>query len=287
MHEHSQPSHHHDKATRGRHAHKAAAHHSKKSTSHHSSKHNAVAAPHHDGKRDNSCKCGLGWTDNDVNQKPFQKGSCWCYNWSPWPCSSVLESVPMLWSMKQIGDWNAQVKPKHHPHVLAINEPEQSGQSNMSPAAAVTIWREHVMTVSADQHGSPAVTTSPAGFTWITTFLKECTNCKIDFVCLHYYGITAADFKTQITKFYNAVRKPIWVTEWACQNYSGTDHGHQCSAAEVAEFLRETQGWMDSTPWIVRYAYYGAFQDINITPTNRLMSPNGGITALGHQYLGH
>ncbi|KAG9007690.1 hypothetical protein FRB94_014112 [Tulasnella sp. JGI-2019a] len=285
---HESPSHHHSgKATRGRHANKhhaamAKAYHAKKSENHDSEHAPAVQ----EEKRGIICKTGLGWTDNDVNQTPFQKGSCWCYNWSPWKCSSVLESVPMLWSMKQIGDWNSQVKGKHFKHILAINEPEQKGQSNMSPAAAVAIWHEHVMTMSADQIGSPGVTTSPDGFTWITSFLNQCKGCRVDFVSLHYYGITSQDFIKQITKFYNAVKKPIWVTEWACQNYSGQKGGHQCTDAEVVEFLRETKSWMDNTPWIQRYAYYGAFQDINIQASNRLMSPNGGITSLGKLYLG-
>lgn len=38
--------------------------------------------PHHNvtvpaPRQNNNCKTGLGWTDNDVNQGPFQKGSCW------------------------------------------------------------------------------------------------------------------------------------------------------------------------------------------------------------------
>jgi len=154
----------------------------------------------------------------------------------------------------------------------------------MSPGSAVAIWREHVEPVNAGKIGSPAVTTSPEGLKWIKAFLKECKGCRVDFVCLHYYGTSASDFKRLITKFHKAVKKPIWVTEWACQDYSGKNH--QCSAEVTLKFLKETKQWMDKKSWIQRYAYYGAFESMNINPTNRLMTPNGEITHLGKFYLG-
>jgi hypothetical protein len=51
---------------------------------------------------------------------------------------------------------------------------------------------------------------------------------------------------------HNTFNRPLWVTEWACQDYNG---GPQCSAAQVQSFLSATQGFMDTTPWIERYSW--------------------------------
>jgi hypothetical protein len=63
-----------------------------------------------------------------------------------------------------------------------------------------------------------------------------------------------------MTLFYDTFQKPIWVTEWACQNYNS---GPQCSAEDIASFLEQTQGWMDETGWVERYAWFGAMEDLD------------------------
>ncbi|KAG9005523.1 hypothetical protein FRB90_010355 [Tulasnella sp. 427] len=94
------------------------------------------------------------------------------------------------------------------------------------------------------------------------------------------------NFKSTITEFHNKFKKPIWITEWACQNY-GSNQNHQCSQDQINTFMRETQAWLDSTPWVERYAYFAPITKFpgGFNTKNRLMSSSGAITPLGQDYI--
>jgi len=258
-----------------------------KSRHHEVAKHHQSNAGQHGKKTNWNCKTGLGWTQNQFSQEPFWWGSCWCYNWSPWKCSDHLESVPMLWDAKQIGDWNSQVKGKYWEHILAINEPEQPGQAAMSVGAAVSLWKQHVEPINAGQRGSPAVTTSPAGMKWIANFIEQCKGCRINFFCAHYYGTSVSNFIELIEEFHKTVGyQNVWVTEWGCQDYSGKNQ--QCSQSQTNNFVKETKAWMDKQDWIIRYSYYGMIppNTINVGKPNSMMTNQGKPNALANIYLG-
>lgn len=40
---------------------------------------------------------------------------------------------------------------------------------------------------------------------------------QIDVIALHWYDVDAQAFITYVKNFYAAFKKPIWVTEFACQ----------------------------------------------------------------------
>ncbi|KIO28848.1 glycoside hydrolase family 128 protein [Tulasnella calospora MUT 4182] len=209
-----------------------------------------------------------------------------CYSWSPWSTGPGCEWVPMLWSGKQIGDWNSQVAGKTFKNVLAFNEPEISGQSEMSVGEAVDLWNKYIKPMNA-RHGAPAVTTSPKGVAWIEDFMSQCgSNCDIDFMCFHYYGMDPDDFIKTIKDLHTKFNKPIWVTEWACQNY-GSNQDKQCSLSTIKSFMAETQAFLDNTSYIERYAWFGALTEFpgNFNTLNRLITTSGGITDLGRQYI--
>lgn len=44
---------------------------------------------------------------------------------------------------------------------------------------------------------------------------------------LHWYDVKAEDFQKYVLDFATTFGKPIWVTEYACQNFNG---GAQCSS---------------------------------------------------------
>jgi len=60
--------------------------------------------------------------------------------------------------------------------------------------------------------------------------------------------------------FHGTFQKPIWVTEWACQNYY--DVKDQCSEQEVFAFMNKTQTFMDGADFVERYAWFGAMRDM-------------------------
>lgn len=100
-------------------------------------------------------------------------------------------------------------------HLLAFNEPENSGQSNIDPAAAASAYLQHMQPFAGKAKlSAPAV--SNDGYAWMTEFLDVCTNCTIDFVPIHWYNPVNLidDFKNFTLEMCSLVgNRPIWVTE--------------------------------------------------------------------------
>jgi len=64
-----------------------------------------------------------------------------------------------------------------------------------------------------------------------------------------------------LQNFYEIFRRPVWVTEWACQNYNNLSD--QCTQQDVVLFLNQTQAFMDNTPWVERYSWFGAMKNLS------------------------
>ena len=51
--------------------------------------------------------------------------------------------------------------------------------------------------------------------------------------------------------------------------------------------MNQTQTFMDGTDYVERYAWFGAFKDLQgVNEDDALMDTQGRITALGEQYIG-
>ena len=51
--------------------------------------------------------------------------------------------------------------------------------------------------------------------------------------------------------------------------------------------MNQTQTFMDGTDYVERYAWFGAFKDLQgVNEDDALMDLQGRITALGEQYIG-
>lgn len=91
-----------------------------------------------------------------------------------------------------------------------------------------------------------------------------------------WYDVNATAFQAYLELFYTTFQRPLWITEWACQNYN--DANAQCSASDVVRFLNQTQGFMDQSPYVERYAWYGAMENLyGINPVGRLDLSSGGL----------
>jgi beta-glucanase (GH16 family) len=96
--------------------------------------------------------------------------------------------------------------------------------------------------------------------------------------------VNATKFAEYLTNFHDTFQRPIWVTEWACQNFN---KGPQCSADDVVRFLDSTQSFMDQQDWVERYSWFGAMRDLQgVNTANALEDKDGHITDLGKQYIG-
>jgi hypothetical protein len=236
-----------------------------------------------------SGKVGIAWANgNDDSLKNFVTSKTqFLYTWSPSLPDNLhgLTGVPMLWGYNQIDEFKSTVKAGYSTHVLGMNEPNEVGQSNMSPADGAQLWKEYIDPLKNEGYTliSPAPSSRPNGFDWVGQFLGNCTGCQVDRIALHYYDITAQGFIDWVTKFHDAYDRPIWITEFADQNFNGPQ---QQSQDEVNSFFSTVLGWMDSTPWVEQYFAFGIMTDMQgVSATNQLMTSDGQPTALGYQYI--
>jgi len=77
---------------------------------------------------------------------------------------------------------------------------------------------------------------------------------KINALAVHVYGTSAQDFIDYVTDFHQTFGYNIWVTEFACQDFSG---GTPRSYDDAFAFMREVTSWMDKTPFVDMYFAYG------------------------------
>ncbi|KAJ6587210.1 glycosyl hydrolase catalytic core-domain-containing protein [Mycena vulgaris] len=245
-----------------------------------------------------SSKAGIAG-GGDGNQDMLQFTSTgkvsWYYTWGMFSVDGTeLEFVPMLWGQKQIAQWtdptdgiNATIAQQKPTALLGMNEPQEKGQSNLTPQEGADMWKTYIEPFHAQglRLGGPAPSSAPSGKKWIQDFLTACNGgCTVDFIALHYYDVNATAFAEYLTDFHDTFQRPIWVTEWACQNFN---NGPQCTAPETAEFLNQSQAFMDAQDWVERYAWYGVMRDLGgVNPNDAMMDSNGKITDLGKQYIG-
>jgi hypothetical protein len=234
-------------------------------------------------------KGGLAWANGDDPSLANFKSNrvTQLYTWSPdigsLPAQLGFNGVPMLWGPDQISDFVRLVQPGYANTVMGFNEPNQVGQSDIDPGYGCQLWQQYIAPLK--QHGyktvSPATTSAPDGKTWMQSFFSN--GCDSDVVALHWYDVDPNAFIAYVTDFHNTFGKPIWVTEFACQNFNG---GAQCTNDQTVAFFTQVTSWMDSQDFVEYYFPFGAMHDMQgVNPTNQLMAPDGGLTDLGHIFV--
>jgi len=239
-------------------------------------------------------KAGLAWPNgnwNNYKQYTTTGKVSWYYTWSPDAISAPdLEFVPMLWGPTQVQAFTSSINDtlKHNKvtAVLGFNEPQEPQQSNLTVEQGAQLWMSYIEPLKAQglRLGTPAPSGNPNGVTWLQGWLEACNGgCNPDFLAVHWYDVNATAFQEYLINYHNIFNLPIWVTEWACQNFNG---GPQCTQQEVIDLLNQTQAFMDSTDWVERYAWFGVMENLGgVNPDDAMMSSTGSITTLGQQYI--
>jgi hypothetical protein len=125
--------------------------------------------------------------------------------------------------------------------------------------------------------GGPAVTNSVQpgqGLAWLEAFLEACNNeCHIDFFPVHWYDPTGNmdSLKQHLSQTHKLAKgKDVWLSEF------GLGGGGGSQDAQVA-FLKQALPYLDQTPYLERYAYFGVFP-------NSLLNGNT-ISPAGQEYV--
>ncbi|KAJ7659184.1 glycosyl hydrolase catalytic core-domain-containing protein [Mycena polygramma] len=237
---------------------------------------------------------GLAWaTDNNfapvIGSKPKVT---WYHHWQDGPVSqmpSKLEYVPMFWGTSKWSQWSsrkAEMQKKTPQHLLGFNEPDISGQANMSPADAASTWMQeiHPWAAKGVKLGSPAVAWN---LDWTASFLSELKNRggHVDFVTVHWYGSwnDIATFKKFVASAHSRFGYRVWVTELGITSASNP------TQQQIKNFMMNAYVWMDSTGYVDRASWFGCFVQSNppdayATGKNALFKSAGVLNDNGYWY---
>ena len=218
-------------------------------------------------------------------------GVTWYYNWTQTesePCSNGQggQFVPMIWghtgneqSATGIANSITSFVNKNYGFVLGFNEPDNTGQSNIPVATAISLWPS--FNNPAIKIGTPgtAANANP-GMAWYTSFmnmLNANTSLRADFMAIHWYGWNAGSCNATASELENYIKwaegfagnRPIWITEWGCLNQSAPD------VQTVVTFFNGAVAMFAKHPRVVRYAWYPW------ATNHALVDSSGALTALG------
>ncbi|KAF9246948.1 glycosyl hydrolase catalytic core-domain-containing protein [Melanogaster broomeanus] len=240
-------------------------------------------------------KWGLAWANGDQTWLAnFARPNVgYIYTWSPYLPSGYqelgLQGMPMLWGWDQVTDFQNLVVKGYANYVLGMNEPNEPGQSNISPSDGVSMWMQYINPLQYEGYYliSPACTNSDAGTTWYQQFFAGCQSagCHIDAIAFHAYTTDAQSVIDYATQLHNTYNMDIWITEFADQNFSGT--GDQATMDEVWAFAGTMINFVDNTSWIRAAFPFGAMSDLQgVNTDNSLLGSDNYPTDLGYTYFG-
>jgi hypothetical protein len=251
--------------------------------------------------QEKSKKRGIGYGyHSEADISAVSSGLSWWYNWYYQPENSVknvytnynMEFVPMIW-----GDGSdfkqADTVISQHSDIVAIlgfNEPNFSGQANLTPRQAAEAWPK--IEAIADKYqlkiGSPAVNycgtcvedggiifSDPVEY--LDSFFAACAGCQVDFITVHWYACDVGALQWYIGLF-KKYKKPIWLTEFACWEGNSITYDIQKS------YLIGAVDYLENDTSVERYAWFTGRS--NGGPFIDLLAPASGVlSSLGEIYV--
>ena len=221
--------------------------------------------------------------------------SFWYYTWGtpmPSPSPQNCEFVSMFWGAANVTSQNiaavqqlaAQGSVKY---VLGFNEPDQSGQSNMTVSQALALWPQ-LQSIGLPL-GSPAV--SWPTVQWFTDFMDSVAaeHLRVDFICVHMYvGTDDVSFVQTLQQVYNQYHLPIWVTEFATADWNATTPAsNMYTAADAMGFMQRLLPQLDSLSYVQRYSWFSGDPTSAQLWPSALIATNGSLTPLGTWYANY
>jgi len=205
------------------------------------------------------------WTFRGVNRALSKSGASWYYTWATGHAGIKTPRgtsfVPMIWGAGSVTAANlAQVKREGH-YLLGFNEPDNSGQSNMSASQALSLWPRLMATGMT--LGSPAVASGAATKGgWLDQFMAgaKSRGYRVNFITLHWYGgnfATAAavsELKSYIQAVHARYHKPIWLTEFALIRFGAK--ASFPSPRQQGAFLTAATTMLQHLSYVQRYAWF-------------------------------
>ncbi|QRV73077.1 glycoside hydrolase family 128 protein [Ceratobasidium sp. AG-Ba] len=203
-------------------------------------------------------KRGLAWSwANGSNLDPGKLASdqvTWMYNWETWRptttgglnfigTQSVLDSssspVAQLKTRAAQQGWNT---------VFSLNEPDLNGISPTTAANWYIKWINPLNITAA----TPAVSSNQntgQGLDWTANFISACNGkCKFDYINLHWYGSTFAQFQTYVQNAHNRFpNNKLVISEFGLPSPTTQD--------QKLAFLKSAMSFLDSAKYVDLESY--------------------------------
>jgi Glycosyl hydrolase catalytic core len=230
------------------------------------------------------------WNGDVVSLQPF-----WYYTWGtpmPSPSPQNCEFVSMFWGAGNVTSQNITAVQQLATqgavkYVLGFNEPDQSGQSNMTVSQALALWPQ--LESIGVPLGSPAV--SWPTIQWFTDFMDSVAaeHLRVDFICVHMYvGTDDVSFVQTLQQVYNQYHLPIWVTEFATADWNATTPAsNMYTAADAMGFMQRLLPQLDSLSYVQRYSWFSGDPTSAQLWPSALIATNGSLTSLGSWYANY
>ncbi len=207
----------------------------------------------------------------------------WYYNWATNNDSmpADAEFVPMIWDETFDTPANLAKVKSEGSTLLGFNEPDMSGQANMSVEQALQLWPD--LQNTGMRLGSPAVAFGgdTAGG-WLDRFMTGVRQkgLRVDFITLHWYGsdfssAAAGQFMGYVKAVHDRYNLPIWITEYGLMNFTGSPK--YPNTQQITSFITNSTAQLQAASYVERYAWfslpavgdsvdYGLYRDAT-TPT--------------------
>ena len=213
-------------------------------------------------------------------------GASWFYTWAadtqgiaPPP---GVDFVPMVWGAGSVNPTQLGQAQSLGSTLLAFNEPDMSGQANMSVDQALSLWPQ--LQATNLRLGAPAVAygaDTPGG--WLDQFISGASarNYRVDFIPLHWYGsdfssAAAGELESYLQAVHDRYQLPIWITEYALIDFSGPAYPSQ---DQQVEFIDSATTMFDGLSYVERYAWFSLSTATSPTGLYSATTPNASGVA--------
>jgi hypothetical protein len=233
------------------------------------------------------------------NLAAFRGNACGVYNWAAYPPDPNQLGNLQYWPMLARGDWNnvnefqnnVLNSGTHYNWVLGFNEVNQRGQAAgdgdyMDIGWAAQLWRDNLLPLRNRGTGlvSPSTTNTDGGLDWLQNWMNTLGgNEQPDAIATHWYGTSPDDLRNWLEKVHNRFGKPIWLTEFACNDFST----NSCPM-DVFAFAAAAKAIVNSLDYVVVAAPFGFVNTLSgVNYASRLIYDGGYPNDLAKMWLSY
>jgi hypothetical protein len=198
---------------------------------------------------------GVMWGAGDTYHRPDIRkaaGVVWWYDWSPAPGG---DGIPMLYSGASIG----AALQGDATWLMGFNEPDISGQANMTPDEAARAWSYVESTYAGRKLVSPAVMDLRWLMNWRAAYWSAYGRApRVDAIGVHWYYQADGDPLRSLQKQIEQAEAlagewgvgEIWLSEFSL---------YPCWGHDVPTFMRQAFAWLKTRPLVKRAGWFQTF----------------------------